>query len=91
MFNNKTFYPTPESLIRRMVSKVKKGPQKILEPSAGKGDIIRYIDEELGYRRNIDISAIEIDEELQATLRGNGVKVIDTDFLSYSGHDKKEV
>ena len=35
-----------------------------------------------------DVRAIEIDTEFQSVLRGNGVKVVDGDFLAFSGPDK---
>lgn len=88
MHHNKTFYPTPDDLIERMLSKVKGHPAKILEPSAGKGDIVETLGRFYGDYRSVDISAIEIDEDLQATLIGKGIKVIDTDFLAYAGPDK---
>ena len=41
---NKDFYPTPENLISKMFSKVnKKSIKNILEPSAGKGNIVDYL------------------------------------------------
>jgi len=70
-----------------MVCKLKNKPQTILEPSAGKGDIIDHLTD--GYRYQYrNIHAIEKDETLQATLRGKGVKVIDSDFLTFAGPDK---
>ena len=87
---NKSFYPTPESLIKRMIDKV--SPEyhhlsgiSILEPSAGKGDIIEYIKKN---SRAVDIKAIEIELDLQHILRGKGIHVIDSDFLQYSGTDR---
>jgi len=89
MLNNKSFYPTPGRLIRQMVEKIQGNPQTILEPSAGKGDIIDYIkDDNNHYLQYSNISAIESDPELQATLIGKGYKLIDTDFLSYAGPDQ---
>ena len=88
MLENKDFYPTPEKLVKKMFSKVKGHPQKILEPSAGKGDIIEAIIENFYHHARPDVSAIELDTELQATLRGKNISVIDSDFLSYSGLDK---
>ncbi len=85
MLNNKTFYPTPSHLVRKMWHKVETGPRTILEPSAGKGDLIENIFSE---RRRADVFAIEIDPDLQATLRGKGIKVLDSDFLSFAGPDK---
>ena len=86
----KNFYPTPKPLIRKMVAKVQGQPGKILEPSAGKGDIVDYIKDDYGYtwRRSADFSVIEIDKDLRAMLRGKSIKVIDSDFLNFSGPDK---
>jgi hypothetical protein len=39
MINN-DFYPTPKPLAERMIAKIKGHPSKILEPSAGAGDLI---------------------------------------------------
>jgi len=88
--DNLTFYPTPNGLINKMKSLIEGNPLKALEPSAGKGDIIEKINDDNrgSYGRRMDWSAIEIDKDLRATLRGKGIKVIDTNFLSYSGPDK---
>ncbi len=89
MLNNKSFYPTPPNLITKMVLKIQGRPSKVLEPSAGKGDLVEGIKSSYSvWRRNADVSAIEINPTLQATLRGKGIKVIDTDFLAYTGPDK---
>lgn len=91
MFDNKTFYPTPSALIQRMLDKVQGSPDKVLEPSAGKGNIIEKFRERFDRHCGRDVSAIEIDSELRACLRGKGIKVIDTDFLTYSGPDKYDL
>lgn len=81
------FYPTPRSLARKMVDKVRGIPEYVLEPSAGKGDLIdAYSD--YHYRQLSRVSAIESDPDLQATLRGKGVRLISSDFLSFYGPDK---
>ena len=85
---DKSFYPTPTSLIAKMVGKIKDNPNKILEPSAGKGDIIEYMKDQQYQYSHGDISAIEKNRELRAMLRGKNIKVIDEDFLAYSGPDK---
>jgi len=87
MFND-TFYPTPPELVRQMLAKIKGNPRKILEPSAGKGDIVDALPGHFGRWSSPDVSCIELDGELQATLRGKGHKVLDADFLKYSGPDK---
>ena len=86
---NESFYPTPKRIISKMVAKIKGNNLKILESSAGKGDIVEYIQKV--YRNNVDIKAIEIDPDLRATLIGKKIKVIDTDFLKYSGKDRFDV
>lgn len=86
MFDNKTFYPTPPSLIRRMVEKINGNPRKFLEPSAGKGDLIDGVLAKL--RQWPDVFAIEIDPVLQATLRGKNLRLLDADFLSFAAPDQ---
>ena len=88
---NKTFYPTPKSLIARMVAKIQnKDAKSYLDPSAGKGDIIDYFKDIYKYRIE-RVDAIEIDETLQATLKGKGIHVIDNNFLQFAGADKYDV
>jgi len=98
MLKNKTFYPTPPDLAARMVAKIDLKNRrtyeiKVLEPSAGTGALIEALNEDRhdgfsGSGTFRDISAIETDPDLRATLRGKHVKVIDSDFLAYSGPDK---
>lgn len=88
----KNFYPTPQSLIKKMVDKiVKVNEVKILEPSAGRGDIVDYIEknqkEIFGYYKwngRIDIDCIEIDDNLQKILTGKGLRVVYNNFLDFS-------
>ena len=88
MFNS-TFYPTPKSLIDKMIGKVVGKPQYVLEPSAGKGDILnRFRDSPGWHNRCITTFAIEKDPTLRDILRGKSINVIDSDFLAYSGPDK---
>lgn len=89
--NNKTFYPTPRELIRKMVARIKGSKNNALDSSAGRGDIIEYLQEEsrCSHSRRFDnISAIEIDKDLRALLRGKNIKVLDSDFLTFAGPDK---
>lgn len=83
---NKDFYPTPESLIMRMFMKIDRNQvQNILEPSAGKGNIVDYFQDKIVYgRKNWKIDCIEIEEELQGILKSKGYKVIYNDFLRFS-------
>ena len=79
------FYPTPAPLLEKMFEGVDwRMIQNILEPSAGKGDIVRYIlekrydDEYAGHHwrhdkkiSNVSIDCIEIDPNLRAVLNYN--------------------
>ena len=77
------FYPTPEHLIEKMFEKIDlKKVEFILEPSAGKGDIVKKL---LNEDRYFKVNTIEKNLELQSLLRGEGYNVIDSDFLTYRG------
>lgn len=79
MLNNKEFYPTPTKLIQQLIGTDRiEGP--VLEPSAGKGNIIQYLRNQ---NRNIDIYAIEKDVNLRNLLLGQGETVVWDDFLTY--------
>lgn len=88
IFKNPDLYPTPVSLANKMLSKVKNWDKinSILEPSAGLGHLINATKEYRKYYQCVNnISAIELDPNCAATLRGMGVNVIDSDFLFYNG------
>jgi hypothetical protein len=90
MLNNPDFYPTPETLITKMCSKVKwNNVQLVLEPSAGSGNIVNYLKEKRisGYYRKTEVHAIENDLQLQKLLIGSDIDLVDTDFLKYAGGD----
>lgn len=57
----------------------------ILEPSAGKGDILDALKEEIDRHSQPEIYCIEQNKELQYILQEKGYKVIHDDFLSYTG------
>ena len=57
----------------------------ILEPSAGKGDILDVIDNEICRHHKPELYCIEQNNELQFILQEKGYKVIHDDFLSYTG------
>lgn len=87
MFSDiKNFYPTPPHLISKMLSRVNwRNVSTILEPSAGKGNILDALRERGRTDNPAMLSAIELNPELQATLRGKGYRVIDSDFMTYNG------
>lgn len=104
--NNENFYPTPKSLALRMLNKIdyKRKIDMVLEPSAGKGDLIEvmktYSDvhySENGRRfereplKNKRFLAIEKDRELVANLMGKRIEVIDTDFLAFNGLEQVDL
>lgn len=59
----------------------------VLDPQAGKGDILSYIlDNGPHYNRSTNnLYAIEIDPDLRAILVKKGFKVVGTDFFQYPG------
>lgn len=93
---NRDFYPTPSNLIEKMVSKVDLRKVKtILEPSAGKGDIVDFIKNyKDSYGRSferIEIDCVEIEPELNATLKGKGHHVVWDDFLTYNTYQEYDL
>jgi hypothetical protein len=80
---NKDFFPTPVSLAQKMLEGIDLKGKCVLDPSAGKGNLL----EVCRYQgRPAKMYAIEIEPELQSILRGkNDIQVIGDDFLSYSG------
>lgn len=100
MFGNQ-FYPTPNELIRKMiapfvVSHKSRGDgyeiqylkaKSILDPSAGKGNIIDYLTDYPWRMQRDRFSCIEIDPELRMILSEKGYRIIDSDFLFYNDND----
>jgi methylase of polypeptide subunit release factors len=87
--DNKDFYPTPYKLALKMAGMIEaKYSNRILEPSAGKGDLAEAVKNKFnrnGYSHGSQLDCIENDADLRATLEGKGHRVIDSDFLAYSG------
>lgn len=81
------FYPTPERLADRMLEKVDWTRVKYaLEPSAGKGDLVRAIlrNAKASNRvKHMPVDCCEIDGNLISVLQGNGMTVVQDDFLHY--------
>lgn len=74
---NKDFFPTPLIVIELMTEGENLAGKVILEPSAGKGNIVDYLINS-GAK---DVIACEINEDLK-TILATKCKVIETDFLS---------
>lgn len=91
MFENiNGFYPTPKNLVDRMLSGLDfKMIKTILEPSAGKGNIVDELKQKEKLYSNtynkftFDIDCIEIDQNLQYILKGKNYRVVHDDFLTY--------
>lgn len=80
--DNKDFYPTPQALFYRLMDGLRYIDGRVLEPSAGKGDMIKHM---IGLNRYIgaNVDAIENDPRLVLTLMGEGYNVVWDDFLTY--------
>lgn len=93
------FYPTPQDVAGKLFAGVEwRKVHTILEPSAGKGDLLHHLQcmqEKNRYRRThfgpgyvkFDIDCIEIDDNLRAMLIGKGYRVVHDDFLTF--HSRK--
>lgn len=69
----------------------------ILEPSAGKGDIVDYISDyvkahpyDFQYHK-LDIDLIEINPNLQHILKGKGYRVVHDDFLAFETYKRYDL
>lgn len=66
------FYPTPRALAEKMVEHTDwKTVRTILEPSAGKGDILKAVARKLTYEIGVDVDCIEADSNLRQVLSYN--------------------
>jgi phospholipid N-methyltransferase len=96
MFNqNPDFYPTPTILIHKMLNKINwRGLKSILEPSAGRGDLVeaitkRFQSSQYHHRKEkYDVDLIELDENLQLLLKGKGHRLIHDNFLNFSTYKR---
>lgn len=79
----KDFYPTPESVIKDMLSYSNVKNKVILEPSAGKGNIVDY----LAKQGAKEILVCEIDEKLRAILATKQCRIIGNNFLDVQSTD----
>lgn len=91
------FYPTPSDVAGKLMAGVDwKNVKTLLEPSAGRGDLIEWAKcrcEKFRYRHGLyggtyridldDIDCVEIDPNLRALLTGKGYRVVHDDFLDY--------
>lgn len=93
-YENADFYPTPEALAARMVDMIDtKRVHFLLEPSAGKGDLVDKLKSKMRYDgysnitgnhgSDVEIDCIEQDGNLQNLLKGAGKHLIFDDFLKF--------
>ena len=81
------FYPTPKNLSALMLSKIDwTNVYSILEPSAGKGDILLVARQ--FFRHDTSIDCIEIDKNLCAVLKEHGFNAVNADFLEYQTYTR---
>lgn len=88
------FYPTPEYLIRKMAIKIDfKRAKSILEPSAGKGDILQGIKPYCKIYSDCAtiIDCVEIDPNLRAILKDKGYNVVSNDFLTFQTYTQYDL
>jgi len=88
------YFPTPKDLADQLVNQAEIGEgMRILEPSAGKGDLLEAIARECNERglEGVEVDAIEINSRLCDVLENKGHGIIRGDFLEHShpeGYDR---
>jgi len=83
-FEGLDFFPTPIPLANRMVEMADIEPgMKVLEPSAGKGDIAKSIQDA---HPDADVTAVEVSGKLREIIKAKGLNLSnDRDFLEHEG------
>ena len=76
---DKNFYPTPYEVAQKMVEGLTTVGKTILEPSAGKGDLLEAIRD----KWNTKIYCIEKNSELRELLKSKDYGIIGEDFLKF--------
>lgn len=99
--SKKNFYPTPEKLAQELLSGIEwDNVNTVLEPSAGKGDLVREIIAKLKSNRrgwygrddgDFDIDCVEIDPDLRHILTGKKLRVVHDDFLTMRTYKRYDV
>lgn len=80
----KNFYPTPPQVVGDMIAGLKMTGVSVLDPSAGRGDILEHIQKQYRRYRN-RYYAVEKSPEWRAVLVDKGFSVVGADFLLYPG------
>lgn len=77
------FFPTPRPLIDRMIEiSDLKATHRILDPSAGKGDILDVVKEKFA-GEHPELLAMEINSSLREILSQKGYNMVSNDMLAY--------
>ncbi len=77
------FFPTPKELVEKVLGFAYINESDlVLEPSAGKGDILDVISNERNSKKNLH--AVEINPTLREILTLKGYEVVASDFLTYN-------
>jgi hypothetical protein len=80
------FFPTPEPVCNRLIQLAAIEPNwRILEPSAGNGNIAEYITK---YYPEIQLDLVEINPTLREILELKGFNLVGRDFLEFNPNDK---
>lgn len=89
------FYPTPAHIVLKMQVLIDfKKVRSILEPSAGKGDILDALKDMLKLNKLNSpeyIDCVEIDPNLRAILKDKGYNVVGQDFLAYQSYTQYDL
>lgn len=96
---NASFYPTPTAIAQTMLAgfdRMNLAGRTVLEPSAGKGNLADALCDAMNFSNweryasscRERIHCIEIEPELQATLRGKGYPIVGNDFLTFWPDEK---
>lgn len=100
------FYPTPKSFLEQICAdfyqEIKSFHNncqydiKVLEPSAGKGDIAEYLKKNWGQYSfsgtpRVDVECVELDPNLRAVLKGKEFPVVYDDFLTFNTYMKYDL
>lgn len=86
----KQFYPTPDHIASKMVEKIGRKNFKrayILDPSAGSGSLLEYVNSIFKYDnwgKPSAVHAVEIDQDLRSVLMGKNIDVVGEDFMQFS-------
>ncbi|MDR2286208.1 MAG: DUF4942 domain-containing protein [Prevotellaceae bacterium] len=83
---NRDFYPTPKRVVEQMMFDIDIAGKTILEPSAGKGDMVDYL-KEYGAK---EVIACEINSDLAKIVSGK-CRLIADDFLTVQSVDISHV